>query len=289
MSLIHLISDGGPSVVRTFAICLVAFILNKIVIIDARGNSLDKYVTSNENLLSTILWSVILFVCKGVLVQKKSTAIHLNEKFICKSLYFPNTFNPKNSFINKKITNKIHISFVGYLYEKKGVYDLVEGCNIASENGVQIVLDLIGEEENNFTSYLNNIQLNKNITINRYGKQHNNTVLKILSHSHLFIFPSYHPTEGHPNVLNEAINCNLIIMTTKVGSVIEFLDNESCYFIDIKSPEQIASLIQKIYLNPSEAQKKARMAFFNCKKSFSQNLIYTKLINLYTMLTTCVE
>ena len=59
----------------------------------------------------------------------------------------------------------------------------------------------------------------------------------------VFLFPTYHKGEGHPNVINEAMANELPIVVTKQGSIEEILDEETAYFIDPRSPTQIADAL----------------------------------------------
>ena len=271
----HYIADGGYAVYRTFAICFFAKSIGHQVVVDARGNSLNKFAEGVEGLLSSIAWSHILNFANIFLVQQRKTYELLYEKYENRVIHHPNCIKNIKKSRNYEILDgdKIKVGFVGYCYRNKGVFELVEGCNIACEQGAEIELNLIGMEEHSFSRYLDDFQGNPKLTLRRFGVKDFDFVQQELAKFDIFIFPSYHPGEGHPNVINEAMSAELAIITTKVGTISEFLNEERCYFIKPHSADEIAKQILNILSDPNTAKEKAKRAFHYLNIHFSENVI----------------
>ena len=262
---------------------LFAKVLCIPVVIDARGNSLNKLAEGNESIPLLISWKIILDFSKYILVQQRSTRRSLEDHFGKKIIHHPNPIKERKSDRKNEILQSeiIRIAFVGYCYEKKGVFDLVEGCNIASSKGVRIELNLIGQEENSFKAYLDNCKTSSSLSIKRFGKQSFDFVQRKLCEFDIFIFPSFHPGEGHQNIINEAIYAGLSLITTKVGTINEFLDDRKCYFIKPHSANDIAHKVQHVLNNSVEAKQKANEALKYLKLNFFESVVYGELLKIY--------
>lgn len=282
-TIIHYITGSGFAVFRTLIICLFAKILSIPIVIDARGNSLNKFAEGNEILPFHIPWKIILHTSNYILVQQRSTLRSLHELFGNKVIHHPNPITERKFIRKNKILKNeiISVAFVGFCYEKKGVFYLVEGCNIASSKDVRIELNLIGQEEDSFSAYLDNFNPNSNLSIKRFGKQSFDFVQKKLCEFDIFIFPSFHPGEGHPNIINEAIYAGLPLITTKVGTITEFLDDGKCYFIEPHSADDIAGKVLHVLNNSEEAKQKANEAFKYLKLNLLENVVYSELLKIY--------
>jgi glycosyltransferase involved in cell wall biosynthesis len=282
-TILHYITGSGFATYRTLIVSLFAKILSIPLVLDARGNSLNKFAEGNERSPLLISWKLILGFSKSILVQQRSTHRSLRDQFGKKVIHHPNPIKKRQSNRKNEIlqSGAIKIVFVGYCYEKKGVFDLVEGCNIASGNDIKIELSLIGKEEHSFSAYLNDFKSNLNLIIKRFGKQNFDFVQRKLCDNDIFIFPSFHPGEGHPNIINEAISAELALITAKVGTITEFLSDEKCYFIEQHSADDIADKIQYVLKNPIEAKEKANEALRYLKLNFSENVVYGELFKIY--------
>jgi glycosyltransferase involved in cell wall biosynthesis len=282
-TIIHYIADGGFAVYRTLAVCFIAKLIGLPVVIDARGSSLNKFSEGNEGLLSGISWALILNFSKIFLVQQRHTYKSLYGMYENKVIHHPNCIKkrPKSRTCEILNGNNIKVGFVGYCYRKKGVFDLVEGCNAASGKGANIELTLIGEEEHSFSTYLDDFKGHPNLTLRRLGRKSFDCVQQEMVKFDIFVFPSFHPGEGHPNIINEAMSAELAIITTKVGAIAEFLNDERCYFISPHSADDIAEQILNILSDPNTAKKKAKKAFQYSKLHFSESVVYGDLLNVY--------
>ena len=137
--------------------------------------------------------------------------------------------NPVNLPFSKNSNHKIFIT-VGRLDSQKNISTLIKSFkNLSPENRLLIIGD--GPEKNNLINLIQKYNLNKQVFL--LGKKKN--VYKYLNIADYFIFSSR--AEGFPNVLIEAMACNLPIITSdfKTGAR-EIIDPNLKFDTKIKYP-----------------------------------------------------
>lgn len=288
-SFVHIFVNGGPAVVRSAMFVLLARLWGLKVVSDIRGNALSDYALGQCGFLSSKLWQVIISLSSFILVQSKETSNLLENRFGSKIIYHPNWLADYSDTVQKQhpvlYRETIHVAFAGYNYTSKGVFDIVIGCSMAANNGISIKLTLIGEEEDSFKSFLDQFTPPTLLEILRLGRLPQPSVQAVLHEADIFLFPSYHASEGHPNVINEAMRAQLIIVTTKVGTIPEFLSDDSAYFISPRSPEEIANTLLDIQSNRQVAIEKSVRAHAVVRTEFSEQVVLGNLIQLYQVLS----
>lgn len=283
-TIIYIVANGGVAVYRTLIAAILARILGKVVYVDVRGNALESYVTSNMGGMQKAAWTVILKTANNILGQHKRSVTVLIEIYGSKIQYHPNWFD-MDSIQERKVevlsSPRRRIVFVGYCYKPKGVFDIVNGCNKACISGLSIDLSFIGQEHESFSNFLDAFSPSNGLIINRRGRIDRRNILEILSTSDVFLFPSYHPGEGHPNVINEAMSCKLTIVSTRVGAIDDILDESTAYFVRPESPDDIAKRLLEIDANRHLARAKGERAFHRLGAEFSEEAVLGGLINSF--------
>jgi len=88
--------------------------------------------------------------------------------------------------------------------------------------------------------------------------------------------------EGSPNVVKEAMACNLPVVTTDVGDVRELLRNvEGCYIVS-DNPDEIAAAIDKVLKNDKRTNGREIISNYLTDKIINERviLLYNKFLRL---------
>lgn len=152
----------------------------------------------------------------------------------------------------------IHLLFTGRINFQKGLRELVESVgNLKSKH--KIVLDIVGWEEKGKFSYQQHLmdlalKLNVGDRVIFHGKKKIGPELNEFYHNaDIYVLPSYH--EGFPRTIWEAMAHSLPVVTTSVGSIPYYLNNECALIIEPKNTNLLTDAIDKIITN-SELRKK---------------------------------
>ncbi len=137
-----------------------------------------------------------------------------------------------------------NILFVGNLGRNKGVYDIIEAMRRIRKS-TRTKLELVGPEERKndlekINALVEKYDLGDCVEIR--GPLYGTDKIEAFKRACLFILPSY--AENFPLVILEAACAGLPIVTTEVGAIPEFFEDErSVLFVEPGSVEQIADAI----------------------------------------------
>ncbi len=88
-------------------------------------------------------------------------------------------------------------------------------------------------------------------------------------------------SEGSPQIIKEALACNLPVVSVEVGDVREVLDGiPSCYIADEREPMLLARLVEKALTSPSSEIRE----HFLAKGKYDNRSVCTKLVANYAKL-----
>jgi glycosyltransferase involved in cell wall biosynthesis len=203
------------------------------------------------------------------------------DKWIKNFKVVPNgtDFNPDISVKNfKKNDKKLVVSYLGNLYEWKGVMDFLEAAKIVlyKQNNIKFKIAGFWTDEyfkNKVFNFIERDDLNSNVELSRpvLGKEKE----EFLLNTDIFVFPSW--SEGHPNVILEAMAAACPVISTKsVGAIPEtVIDGETGILVKKKTPKEIADAIIYLMKNPN---KRMEMAIAG-RKRFEENYTMEKNID----------
>lgn len=270
---VHVLAQYRGALPREFAMAIISKTLRVRFIYDIKAGAFSHAYTSRGYLYRSMV-KAITALSDHILAEGQSTCGFLKNNFGREAVYFPN-FVPHQEVPDKAnalfIKNVLRILFVGFCYRDKGIFELVQGCQIAAHNGLLLSLEIIGAESDDFKLWADNLNLVPGFQIVRRGRLSNAEVLAAMRGVDVYAYPTYHSGEGHNNTINEAMMNGLIVLTTTQGFLNDVLGTECAYFLDEVSPSNIASALQYIDTNKKEATDKAVKA-------------RNKLINEYTSL-----
>lgn len=282
---VHILGRYRTAIVREFMIILVARIFRISVLYDLKAGHFIKWF-SNTNFLFRWMAKFCLTHAQVVLSEGIPNIDFLKKELGIKSFYFPN-FVPdvEVSPTPRKILSspELKILFVGYCIKEKGIFTLVEACNLAAVN-FPITLTIVGQEHPSFTEWMENLKFENSLHINRLGKQPHSKVLGQFMKNDIYCYPTSYQGEGHNNTINEAMMMEMVIVTTKQGFLGSILQEDRAYFMNQIQATEIAEIFQKINDNRSLAKEKAKQAKQYLMENFLSSIAFHKLENHYQSL-----
>jgi len=143
------------------------------------------------------------------------------------------------------VEKKYDLVFAGRLAKNKNVEMLVEAVKILKERGKDVKCVIVGDgpEKEKIQLSIINYQLSDNIEFAGWlpGIE---DVAKIYNQSRIFVMPSLN--EGGPRVCLEAMACGVPVVTTRVGIMLDIIDEGKNGFFCDWSPEDMAEKILEI-------------------------------------------
>lgn len=119
------------------------------------------------------------------------------------------------------------VLYVGRLVPEKGLRELVQACEALAANDPRLVLVMVGGGP--MQPELERLAAASNGRLRLVGALAPVEVARWMVASDLLALPSY--SEGHPNVLVEALACGLPVVSTPVGGIPEVVDAESAVLV----------------------------------------------------------
>ena len=231
----------------------------------------------------------ILARARVVLCEGQIYVEYLRNNFGIEAHYFPNFVLDDD--ILRRVETKlqgetIRILFVGYCYEGKGVFELVQGCEAAANDGIRLELTLVGQEDEEFTRFLDSHESKGlSYTVNRMGRKDHDDVLALFNTHDVFCMPTRHKGEGHTNTVNEAMMMGMVIVATRHGFLEHVLAGESSFFLVELTPADIAGALHRINSDRDGARRRAANARERVMKLFTSGSAFSKLSEHYETLT----
>jgi glycosyltransferase involved in cell wall biosynthesis len=214
---------------------------------------------------------------KPILLKKISKIAHLNicintqsiallKSYSIKCRYLPNFISESQNAIkqyNEKVTS---ILFVGHALTSKGLLEIIRTAQHFNE----IEFIIIGPFNKKIKSISpNNIKFIGELTREQISVYYNL--------ADIFLFPSH--SEGFANVILEAMDHALPIITTDVGANKEILEDKGALFCKVGSYEDIVKAFNEL----AKREKRKRMGEWNKTKVkiYHQGMILPGLLSIY--------
>jgi glycosyltransferase involved in cell wall biosynthesis len=178
----------------------------------------------------------------------------------------------------KFLSYPFRILYMSNLIKTKGFLDLLEASKYLKKLNVEILFCgkfiQIGDEEGLQEEFFSKIEDKETYGEIRYmgvvsGKQKR----EILNSAHVFVLPTYYQFEGQPISIIEALAFGLPIISTKYRSIKEMVvNNSNGFFVEPRSPIQIAEKINTLYQNRDLCKQMGQQSIKIYQKNFSKKI-----------------
>ena len=135
------------------------------------------------------------------------------------------------------------VIYVGRLVAEKGLLELLDACRTlsATRPGLQLVLVGEGPLQGELSV---RIATDASLRVRLVGAQPPTEVARWMAASNLVTLPSY--SEGHPNVLVEALACGRPVVATAVGGIPEVVDASSGVLVPIRDVPALVHGLEQV-------------------------------------------
>lgn len=180
--------------------------------------------------------------------------------------------------------NEKVIITVSRLVEKNGVEDLIKAISYLPDN-IKLLIVGDGEEKNNLSLEISHLSLGQRITM--IGSLSPDNVAEYLGISDVFVRPSL--SEGLGNSFLEAMAAGVPIIGTKVGGILDFLqDGETGLFCEVQNPKSIAEKIKLLLSDETLRQKLIINGKKLVEEKYNWNIIAKQMEIIFNKITVIV-
>lgn len=299
------ISSSRWGFVRDFFIIWASSIFRKRIVLHLKGGGYREFYDSLPRLYQRIIKSTLArsthIVVLGELLREQFAFVPgIRKKVIVipnglpKGLTPPQNHNPKSLPAKGESINLLYLS---NMHPAKGYMDLLEACALLKNEGfspfrcdfcgafMQTILQryALGPDEQKVEFFRRVSALNLGDHVSCEGVVHGERKQQLLRQAHIFILPTYHPWEGQPISIIEAMAfATPIISTRHKGIPEELIDGYNGYFVEAQNPDDIAEKIKKLISDQNKYAKMSHNARKYFEREFTREKHLERLIPLIT-------
>lgn len=181
--------------------------------------------------------------------------------------------------ILRKADQLIHLLFVGWLVQAKGIFELLESYNEVLVRNNTIHLHIVGE--GNASSKARELcrlyGIEKSVTF--HGWLQGEYLLNVFRKSDIFVLPSHH--EGLPNAMIEAMAAKMAIIVSSVGNIPDVIQPmENGLIVPPKDTSALTKAISLLLEDKALRIKISENAFSTACDNFTAEIAAKKLADI---------
>ncbi len=289
---VYLVTDPSSFIRTIFYIILSKILYSKFIIyVDIRGGG-PKVRLEGFSLSINQIGLFLIYTLSNKIILQTPDFSKIPNKLRSKAFFLPNTISKSNLDIsklkslhvydnsNKIEKTKFKIIYSGRIHESKGIMLILKLFDTYLSDYIDISfigpIELRDKPRNKFLNLIDKK------SINYYGVCKNQSqLLKILIEKHLFIFPSFHKTEGMPNSVLDAVSCKLPILTSNCGFINDLYSINHLTFIDQLTISCLIDSLEEIMKNYNKYLEKANRAYAFSIENYTFSNYLERLKTLY--------
>lgn len=204
--------------------------------------------------------------------------------------YCPNGIPESTASQKPKDTgNPVEILFLSNLIESKGVFVLLEACNILHQKGISYHCIYVGGEGDlnaqQFQEKVKELGLSGRVVYKgkKYGIEKENA----FSSADIFVFPTYYHNETFGLVNLEAMQHSLPVVSTFEGGIPDIVeDGETGFLVPQNDAKALAEKLEILIKNPELRVSMGQTGQKKYEKEFTLNTFETRLKNILNEIIT---
>jgi glycosyltransferase involved in cell wall biosynthesis len=146
----------------------------------------------------------------------------------------------------RSATGTARLLFVARLLPEKGPFDVVDALGmLLARRKAQLVIAGAGPAESELQRRVAARSLESHVTLT--GHLPPTSLALEYANADVFVLPTYHPVEGFPTVIAEAMGAGLPIVTTRMRGITDHLrEGVNAVFVPARDPEAVAGAIERL-------------------------------------------
>ncbi|MBC6400483.1 MAG: glycosyltransferase family 4 protein [Ekhidna sp.] len=253
------------------------------VIIEIRSSSVSRHYKISSLLIKFFLLKKVRIVCNSLKAKQEFSGYIKNEIYTIPNGVDLNLFHKKQE-IQKDEMAPFKIGYVGRINPEKNIETLLLAFkNVISKANIEVSLGIWGrvQDEKYFNRLKELIKQNKLEKVVQFHGQ-TSKVVDIYNQLDLFVLPSHY--EGTPNVLLEAMSCEVISIISQGANSDNFLDED--FVFETNNHQELGAKIIKIMNLP--LARKNEIGKMN-RRFIQKNYSLGKMVNSYSELYQYLE
>ncbi len=181
----------------------------------------------------------------------------------------------------------VRILFLSNLIESKGVFVLLEACEILKKKEITFECVFIGGEGDVTASRLNDLIQKKGLASQVFfqGKKYSVEKNQAFSEVDIFAFPTYYSKECFPLVLLEAMCYSLPVISTYEGGIPDIVeDSITGYLVPQKNVEALAEKLELLIKNPDLRQQMGAAGRRKYEQEFTLEIFEKKMVDILQLI-----
>jgi colanic acid/amylovoran biosynthesis glycosyltransferase len=181
-------------------------------------------------------------------------------------------------------TDPLRLFSCGRLNFVKGHQDLIRAVGILRDQGMDVVLEIAGEDDMGGVGYRRDLEvllkdLGLSERVSLLGAVSEKRVLRGLCNSDLFVLASHHEPLGV--AIMEALSCGLPVVATNLGGVPELISHGADgHLVSPQNPRVLADAIRRVATDPTMAKAYSDAGRSKIEESFKSDISALELKRL---------
>ncbi|MBI5611379.1 MAG: glycosyltransferase family 4 protein [Deltaproteobacteria bacterium] len=290
--ILHLTAQYTTGTPREYAIFKLAKAHKRKFLLDIRAGWFFDWFYDPKAPVRRWMLTEMIRGADAITVEGRRYMPWLKENFNRDAVYFPNFVTerdgqlvPPAALCQPEPGQPVELVYAGRLAEQKGIEEALDACAILLQRGVAVRMNLAGNGDRSFTEPLQRqIERLPPGTVVQHGTLSHSGVLELFSRSHMLVFPTRWVGEGHANVVNEAMQAGLPLVTTRQGFLGDVVTPECGVVLDSVSPQTVADGVAALVADWPRLQAAGKAARERVYSQFSDRVALAGLGAVYRAL-----
>lgn len=272
---VHIHTASNNDFKRNSFYAKIAKQFKKKVILHIHGGGFKGYYSKNKHFVKQQLDKA-----DAIVALSEYWRGYFAEELKCKNVFVVHNIIPTPNYKPQKEKNIFNLLYLGHIYEKKGIFDLVSIIKDHREEYKGRLMLHIGGGLYEVDRLLNILKEDKLDDVIKFeGWVSGDKKEELLNTSSAYILPSY--AEGVPISILEAMSYHLPIIATEVGGIPSIVGDKNGILIEPGNKQQLKSAID-VLINSEQQRDKMGEASYQISLEYQPQNVIKELNILYS-------